>query len=292
MKFILQYYCGLRLEIYIESVLIDNLVINSILLYLTAKVLSYKLVKTRIVFSTCFATLMSFVFPLFNLNGIILFILKLLLGGLIILLAFKIDTFKDFLRLFFAFLILTAVMGGACFMLCFAFKSTAQFSGGNLVYDGLPMGIVVLVVFVVCKLIVDFIKFLDSKEKIKKFKFKTIIKNSGKEYNFMGFLDSGNILVDSMTQKPVIVIGIGVFKKLFNLSNEDIIKGNFSLQNSRYIKVNTATKLEKMLVFEVEEVIVEFDTPLKLESAILGVALKNFKKQFDCDLLLNLKLVK
>lgn len=64
------------------------------------------------------------------------------------------------------------------------------------------------------------------------------------------------------------------------------------MQNSRYIKVNTATKLEKMLFFEVEEVIVEFDTPLKLESAILGVALKNFKKQFDCDLLLNLKLVK
>ena len=280
------------MEIYIESVLIDNLVINSILLFLTAKILSYNFKKSRLMISSSFATIMSFVFPLFNLNSIILFVLKFLLGALIILMAFKINTFKDFIRLFFAFLILTAVMGGMCFMLCFAFKSTTQFSGGNLVYDGMPIGIVVIVVFVVCKLINDFIKYLRTKEKIKKFKFKTIIKNLGKEYKFMGFLDSGNILVDALTQKPVIVIGIGVFKKIFNLSNEDIINGNFSLQNSRYIRINTATKLEKMLIFEVEEIVIEFEKPLKLQSPILGVALKNFKTQFDCDLLLNLKLVK
>lgn len=280
------------MEIYIESVLIDNLVINSILLFLTAKILSYNFKKSRLMISSSFATIMSFVFPLFNLNSIILFVPKFLLGALIILMAFKINTFKDFIRLFFAFLILTAVMGGMCFMLCFAFKSTTQFSGGNLVYDGMPIGIVVIVVFVVCKLINDFIKYLRTKEKIKKFKFKTIIKNLGKEYNFMGFLDSGNILVDALTQKPVIVIGIGVFKKIFNLSNEDIINGNFSLQNSRYIRINTATKLEKMLIFEVEEIVIEFEKPLKLQSPILGVALKNFKTQFDCDLLLNLKLVK
>lgn len=280
------------MEIYIESVLIDNLVINSILLFLTAKILSYNFKKSRLMISSSFATIMSFVFPLFNLNSIILFVLKFLLGALIILMAFKINTFKDFIRLFFAFLILTAVMGGMCFMLCFAFKSTTQFSGGNLVYDGMPIGIVVIVDFVVGKLINDFIKYLRTKEKIKKFKFKTIIKNLGKEYNFMGFLDSGNILVDALTQKPVIVIGIGVFKKIFNLSNEDIINGNFSLQNSRYIRINTATKLEKMLIFEVEEIVIEFEKPLKLQSPILGVALKNFKTQFDCDLLLNLKLVK
>lgn len=280
------------MEIYIESVLIDNLVINSILLFLTAKILSYNFKKSRLMISSSFATIMSFVFPLFNLNSIILFVLKFLLGALIILMAFKINTFKDFIRLFFAFLILTAVMGGMCFMLCFAFKSTTQFSGGNLVYDGMPIGIVVIVVFIVGKLINDFIKYLRTKEKIKKFKFKTIIKNLGKEYNFMGFLDSGNILVDVLTQKPVIVIGIGVFKKIFNLSNEDIINGNFSLQNSRYIRINTATKLEKMLIFEVEEIVIEFEKPLKLQSPILGVALKNFKTQFDCDLLLNLKLVK
>lgn len=278
--------------IYVESVLIDNIVINWILLFLTAKILSCKSTKTRQFCASIFGAIMAIIFPLFMINNIVLIILKLLLGVVMILIAYKNQSFKEFIIAFILFLFLTAVMGGLCFMLCFLIYPNMEMSGGNFIYKGLPMGIVVLIVFVGFKLLYDLINFLEVKTKIKKFKYKTKITKDNSSHFFTGYLDSGNVLTDKQTLKPVIVISLATFKKINNLSSEQILKNTYHIENSRYININTATGSSKMLVFEVDEVVIESEESIVIKNAVLGVSLKNFKSQFDCDLLLNLQVMK
>lgn len=235
---------------------------------------------------------MALLFPIFNLGSVVLVLLKFLLACVMIILAFNFKSIKDFFKLFFVFVTFTGMMGGICFMISFALKPATEFMGGNLIYDGMPMGAILLIIFIFSKLVIDFIKFFENKQKLAKFKYKTTIITSNKSFEFTGFMDSGNLLVDPLTLKPVIIIGIGAFKEIFNLKSQDIISGNYKINNSRWIDITSATKSSKMLVFEVDEVEIYFQEKMQIKNAILGVALKNFKQQFNSDLLLNFGFIK
>ena len=60
------------MEIVVEYVLIDNLVVNYLILYTTAFALKINFKKYRLFFSVLFGTALAFVFPILNLNAVLL----------------------------------------------------------------------------------------------------------------------------------------------------------------------------------------------------------------------------
>ena len=68
------------MEVYIEYVLLDNLIINSVLLDFTNKTLKLKVNKFRIFLSAMLGTIVAIILPFVKLSNSILIVLKIILG--------------------------------------------------------------------------------------------------------------------------------------------------------------------------------------------------------------------
>ena len=119
------------------------------------------------------------------------------------------------------------------------------------------------------------------------------IQNDNEIIKTIAYLDTGNILQDTITHKPVVLVNYKMFEKInkdFKLYN--FLTKNFSgLKNAHHITVKTATSNSQLLAFSVDE--------LKI---CVGESVKTFNKPtlalskvkitgFDCDVILNSKLL-
>ncbi len=268
--------------VYLEQVVFDNLIINYILLYLTGKLIYKKTCFLRLFLADCLGTIFSAVYPIINLDGVILVALKIILGVCMVLIAFKNKGVKDFLLSFFCFLFLTAICGGLCFALVLALYPNSLMEKGSLLYKGLPMGIILLAVFILLKFAFDVWKKVRQKQDIKD--KSCILTISLKDINIKisAYIDTGNLLC--YKQKPVIIISYPTFKKLLNISDNDFLAGKYYLQNYDYITTQTANGLNKMLVFEADKINL-VDKSKQLD-CVLGLSLNNFEAKFGCNALI------
>ncbi len=274
--------------IYVEQVIIDNFVINYLLLFLCGKILNCEIKHLRLIFSSLIGMLFSLFLPLVEINEIMLLIfIKLFLGVLMICTSFKINSFKKFFLLYFLFLILTGIMGGICFGVLFSLYPNFTIENGVFSYDG-AIGIFVIFIIVLSKFVFDLLKYIKRKTQEQNYIFKISIFYNLKKIITNAFLDTGNILIDKISGKPVILISFKTFKKIFEINTSDFLLGKYKIENSRYIDVKTATNSGKILVFEIEKIKIQnLNQEKTITNAVLGLSLQNFNKQFGCDVLLN-----
>ena len=106
--------------------------------------------------------------------------------------------------------------------------------------------------------------------------------------SWTGFLDSGNLLVDPLTQSPVILINFKVFHNLFkDLDVVDVLTRSHKLNSikmAHYINFNTLNNEDKILVFQVDRIKMG---DKYFENPILGLSLKNFNQAFGTDIILH-----
>lgn len=271
--------------VYIEQVLIDNLFINYLLLFLVAKFLSLEKKFWRLGLGSLTGTIFAILFPLFNFGGVVLVVLKILLGFVIITISFEYKTLKKCLLILFTFIAVTAVMGGIIFGLLFAVNPNLQLENGTFVYTStLPIGVYIFIVMIVTKILADAFTYADKKSKIKKYEYNMSILNQNKIYNIKVFLDTGNLLVDSNSGKPIIVISFKIFQKLFDIKTVDFLTGHYKIPNSRYLKTDSALGKSNMLLFEVDGVIIKDNEKEKqIDKAVLGLGKANFYNTLGCD---------
>lgn len=280
-------------EIIIEYVLIDNLVINFLILFLSAKVLSSRIIWWRILLANCFGTAMSFVFPLLKLPSYLMVTLKLLVGVVMVLTAYKIKNFKTFLLHFLTFLSATALFGGITFMISYLAYGSLEIM--NLTYSkSFPVGAVIGIVACYFYVIVGVINYILKKQKTKKFIYEMKIFYKDKTYKIMAYLDSAHNLIDPITNQSVIIINFETFNKIFKLPMDKLLaKDVNSLANAHYINYKTINEdNQKMLVFNVDKIEIDLvKNKLKRENATIGLSFINFKSNFNCDALISPNLI-
>lgn len=269
--------------VYVEQVILDNLIINYILLFVVSLCLKEQTTKTRLFFASSTGTIFAVLFPMFNVGGFVLIILKILLGMVLILIAFEYKTMKKCLLEFFAFLFLTAIFGGLCFALLLALDPNIELQNGTFVYSlNIPIGIYILLIAVISKLLVDISGVMNVKIQSKKFEYDMIITNDKNKLKVKVYLDTGNLLCEN--GRPIIIINFKTFKKLFNIETIDFLKGNYKIQNSRYIEIDMATKKDRMLVFNVDNVSICLgEENKKIVNAVLGLSTSDLKEKIGCD---------
>ena len=276
------------MEIVIEYVLIDNLVINFLIIFLSSKMLASRLIWWRVVLSDLFGTAMSFVFPILHLPASLIIFLKILVGITMTLIAFKIINFKSFALHFITFMSITALFGGITFMLSyFAYGSLDII---NNYYNQLPTGLIIAIITSYVYLILGVIKYVVKKQKTKKFIYQLKIYTSEKIYKLSAYLDSAHNLVDPVSQQSVIIINFETFNKIFKISLENLLTKQVpNLKNAHYIDYKTINKKQqKMLVFNVDKIELDLvKNKLKKDNAVLGLSFINFKNNFDCDALIS-----
>lgn len=273
--------------VYIEYVLLNNLLVTFMLLFCTNVLLKEKNNKKRVLFACVFGAGMALVYPLIGLSGVLNLLLKLLIGFLISVIGYGGKTLKKQFAHYTIYMFLTAMYGGVNLMIYYSIY------GDFSCTKTLPLPIIIFSVFVISYFIKQIYKVLYQKKQLSKFVYNIEICENNNKVETTGYLDSGNILCDPKTNLPIIIINHKLFNRLFkDFSPINLLTNQIqNLKNAHYIEVGTVTTNAKMLVFCVDKITLKMPQGNKdICSPVLGLSQNSFK-HLCCDVLLNAKLI-
>lgn len=279
--------------IYIEQVLIDNFIINFFILLSLKTILKSNINKFLMILSSLFGSVFALILPIFDFPFIINSLLKILLSLTMILMLKKWKKFKEFLLYYLTFILLTSLFGGVCLFLLFMFDK--NFSPSNYQSYSLPLGVICVIVFFVFLLIKNIFKNFYKRKKINNFMYKISIINGGQKDEILAFLDSGNNLIDNLTQKPITIVDFFALKNVtMGLNITDIVlnkesKLNSVFKNAHLFKTQSIGQNEsRILVVQVERLeIYSQDEVHIINDAVVGLTLKSFISDMGYNALLN-----
>lgn len=275
------------MTVYIEYVIVDNMVINALILLATKRLLKANSNKIRILFSSLLGTAIALMSPLFS--SWISFIIKIPLAICMLILAFNVNHLKQLFVYFLTFLLITFAFGGSCFavMQMFGIKTIIQTS---ISYEyKYPIGAVLLICITTYISLKNIITYIFQKHKNSNYEYKVVLENGCKKICIDAFLDTGNkICVDG---KTVTIINYKTFNSLFpKLKLSDVLlKKELNLKNQKYVEIESiGNAKQKILTFEIDKIYIE---KKEITNAKIGLSLFNFDATLNCDAIISNKLL-
>ena len=246
------------MTIYIDLLLLVNFLFD-LLLLLTVNIALKRYSKiSRLILASLFGevTLLSLILPI---SSYLLIILKFILGIFLCIIAFGYKNFKyTFYNVLYLYMT-SIILGGFTYYLSVEFQ--------NINYLLLLVSPLILYVF---------IKSIKALKEIKNYYYKIkIVFENGKDLELTSFLDTGNKLIDPITNKPIILI------------NKKLLKGSINIRSPMYIPYNTIN--HHGLLECVKPSYIEIENK-KLKNYLIGLSEESFKLNgIDC--LLNYKIL-
>ena len=239
--------------VYVEIVLLENLLIDGLVLWLVIK--SLKL-KTNWWGLIC-ASLLGSVFALFSVSidvsGVLSVLIKLLVAFLMcVLVCF--DFKKVFVKTL-LFVLYTFMFGGALIAI-FSFFGISTSHGVGISYNSeIPVGLILscsVILFIVIFMLIK--KFYKNK-KMQSLYFDFYLTINQKKQKLKGFLDTGNTLVSSMG-KPVVLISQKWIERFFN-SRELMLfylqkYSNIGLKDLQTLSVQSLAGKQEIVIFDAD----------------------------------------
>ena len=194
------------MTVYLDVVFLENIIINYIILYVTGIISKAKIKQKRILFGAIIGAIYSVIYYLFKLKIYSSVIIKIVLSIIIIYVSFNSKKFKDLAKKTILFYFVSFVFGGASIAIIYMVNSeniTIQ-NGvlvGNYTIKTILIGIVIAYFTII-------IAFNIKKTKISKKDLIcdiSIILNN-KIIKTKAMIDTGNLLKEPITNKPVIVM--------------------------------------------------------------------------------------
>lgn len=259
-----------------KIVLEESLAINIFVIYSILRWTSFLTrQKGRFLFlSALCGAVIACAYPAFTQNKILIVVLLLATISLVTLLSFKYKNFKKFSIDYIIVVFSTFCLGGSCLAL-------------ENVVGSYPLFIVALVGGAVFIILAVATKAIRHSNAIKNFTYKLVLKDGDKVVEEEGYLDSGNVLYDSITNKPIVLVTFDVFQKFYSdvsYFSARLQKVSSSIKNGHYIKINGIGSGTNMLVWTIDEMILE-DKYFKNVS--LGLSFSGFEKSFGKKVLLH-----
>lgn len=281
------------MEIVVEYALLDNFLIDMIILFVSCKLKREKISVARLCISSLFGAICALLMPLLNCANFLIIGVKLLIGVVMVLIAHKCSTFKKFILDYFIFLSTTAVFGGVGIGVLYLFFGSVTLTSGFAINSPISMSAIYIALFAWAYGVVASIKFFYRKKNRNEFTFEIELECKDKKVESMAYLDSGNTLVDPVTQKPVVIIGLKTFNKL----HKDVALENLLMKKLDKIKIDGAHYIEyqtlnnqkmSMLITPIDKIEMKNKKEKSgLKDCVLGLSFAKFQKSFGCDILLN-----
>lgn len=274
------------MQVYVEYVFIDNMLIDLFILSITKKLCKLETNKWIVVLDAFFGTAVSLVSPL--VSGMYLIIIKILCAIIMPLILLKKWNTKKYILVLLSFLLSTAIMGGACIMFCSFFGIKYVTNNGAIEIYNFPVGLALLICSLCYFFVKNLIKYFYNIKHLSKYIYDISLVFLDKKVDCKAFLDTGNRLVDSVTASPITLIDFEVLLKLCpNIKLSDILLKkyeNLPLKNLHEQEVKSIYKSSKILVFEIDNILVENKI---FNNALIGLSLSNFKSNLSTDCILN-----
>ena len=225
------------MKIYLDLIMILNFGLDFLLLLTVSIILKRNVSITRIMLGAFIGGL-SILFLFFNINNLLLFFLKFIISIIMTLVTFKYSNLKYTLINIFYLYMTSIVLGGFLYLLNVEFSYKKE--GIIFINNGLSINFIFLLLTspIILYIYIKQIKNLKYNYS-NYYNIEIIIKN--KKYKYTAYMDSGNVLVDSLTKKSVILIDKR--KLLFNIKEFRLIP-YMGVNGSNMIKV---IKIDKLL---------------------------------------------
>ena len=194
------------MTIYIDIVLIENLIMNFIILLATGIVLKEKIKTVRLLLASLLGAIYSVVSYMSILEIYSNIILKIILSIVIVYVAFNPQTMKKMWKDILIFYLTSFVFGGAAFALIYIVKPQDILMKNGLFLGTYPLKTIVLGAIVAFIIIITAFTIVRTKITKKDMFCKVEIQINGKKIETTAMLDTGNLLKEPITNTPVIVV--------------------------------------------------------------------------------------
>lgn len=229
------------MTIYIDIIIVENLIMNYIILYATGLISKCKIYYLRIFFASAIGATYVVIQYISKLNIYSNSLIKLILSIIIVFIAFNPQNIKKMFKQLILFYLATFTFGGVATYLIYVLKPQ-----NVIMKNGMYVGTYVLkVIFIgaILGTVILIVAFKISKNKITKKDVicKVKIKLNGKEIVLNTMVDTGNMLKEPITGNPVVVVEKVV---LYDLIPKEILNNIESILGGDFEKIPENIKNE------------------------------------------------
>lgn len=293
------------MTIYIDIIIVENLIMNYIILYATGIISKDKISYTRIFFASLIGAIYAVTEYILKLNIYSNILIKIILSIIIVYVAFYPQNVKKMYKQLVMFYVTTFTFGGVATYLIYVLKPQ-----NIIIKNGMYVGTYVLKVIFLGAIVgtaVLFVAFKLAKNKITKKDMicKIKIKINGKEKVLDAMVDTGNMLKEPITGTPVAVVER---TSLYDLLPKEILNNTESILGGDFGKIPEDIKNEyipklKIIPFaslgrqngmlvgiKPEKIEVINEQKEKNKNAIIGIYNKSLTKKGEYKALIGLEL--
>lgn len=219
------------MTIYIDVVLLENLIMNYIILFTTGLVIKIKTKHIRLILASLLGAIYSVVAYAGILKAYSSMILKFILSIIIVFIAYNPQSVKQLCKTLLLFYLTSFVFGGAAFALIYIIKPQDIIMKNGLFLGTYPLKTVMLGAIIAFCVIITAFSIVKSKISKKTLFCEIEIKINEKLVKTKAMIDTGNMLKEPITNTPVVVVESTLLYEcipkeiLYNLEN--IIGGDF-----------------------------------------------------------------
>lgn len=295
------------MTIYVDVVLIENLIMNYIILLATGLILKTKLKHLRLIIASLLGAIYSIVAYINFLEIYSNFFLKILLSVIIVYIAFNPQTMKKMWKSLLIFYLTSFVFGGAAFALIYIIRPQDILIKNGLFLGTYPLKTVILAAIVAFIVIITAFTIVKTKVTKKDMFCNIEIKLNGKILKTKALIDSGNMLKEAITNTPVVVIERSLLyeylpKEILN-HLDDIIGGDLEkipeeirnqyISRLKLIPFSSLGKQNGMLIGIKPEYlkIIKEEQEIKKENVILGIYNKSLTKKGEYRALMGMEFI-
>ncbi|MBQ7466505.1 MAG: sigma-E processing peptidase SpoIIGA [Clostridia bacterium] len=281
------------MEVYIEYVIIDNLIIDMLVLLCIKATMKLNAKFWRLFLSASFGTAFACAMPLLQFSNAILLPLKLLVGVVMVLIIAKYSRIKEFLFAYLLLLIYTILFVGACIVTLLLFGTDIEHLARGYSSE-FPVSIVILMVAFYVAIIISIAKYLTRKRDISPYIKNISLKIAGRTLNINGFVDTGNNLIDQKTGLPVMILSLSCLEKYFTSQQIQSLMLGCKDKSLPFKDVHTTSygtlsgQDRKMIVFSSDGLCIkQNEGEYKTNNFLVGVTYRKFNDAIKYDILLN-----
>lgn len=235
------------MTIYIDVVLIENLIMNYIILLATGVILKNKIKHIRLIIAGLIGAIYSILTYVITIGIYSNFFFKLLLSVMMIYVAFNPQNVKNMWKALISFYLTSFVFGGAAFALIYIVKPQEILMRNGLFLGTYPLKNVLLAGIIGFLIIITTFKIVKTKITKKDIYKEIKIYIDEKVIKINAMLDTGNMLKEPITGVPVIIVEKSILYELLPkelLDNINQILGGDLENISENIKEKYLNKLK------------------------------------------------
>lgn len=295
------------MTIYIDVVLIENILMNYIILFTTGLILKIKIKHLRLILASFIGAIYSIIAYMGILEIYSSIVLKIILSIIIVYIAFNPQNIKKLWKDILIFYMVSFVFGGAAFALIYIVKPQDILMKNGLFLGTYPLKTVLLGAIVAFIIIITAFTVVKTKISKKDMYCQIKIKINGKYIKAKTMIDTGNMLKEPITNTPVIIVEHTLLyecmpKEILN-NLENIIGGDFSqvpedirkkyISKLKLIPYSSLGKQNGMLIgIKPETVkIITYEQEEERKNVIIGIYNKSLTKKGEYRALIGIELI-